>query len=481
MKRFLSRLVNSLPKRIAAGAIVALALAFPVAVSAAQTVTITGSTGVANVTAGQTSWNSSTSASYNQDIEVQVAYDNTEPAGSGNTANNLRVKINIPTTPGATQKITTTTSSDNSNTITGSATVNLDRSDAYLEYVPGSAVWDHATSPNSNQSTTQKVSDSVVTGANGLVLENEQPCQGGSITVHMLVVVPGVSITKQSQLNGQSGQWSANNTAQPGADMKYLISYKNTGNTTENDVVISDILPANLTLVSGTTVMTDGSYPNGYTEPSDDVIKGGVDIGSYAPGAAGYVEFEAKIAGADQLSCGENTITNTGFAQPAGMARYYATATTMVNKTCTTPTTPTYACSAFHVTTGDNRTVTVDTFTFTASDGSSLGSATLDWGDKSTPLTTNNVKGQTHQYSQDGTYTVSLSNFKVNGNSVDVSGTCSQEVTFTTPSTPTTPTTPPVTSLPNTGAGDVIGIAIGAVAAGTIAARLYLGRKLARR
>lgn len=482
MKRFLSRLIDSLPKRIAAGAIIALACAFPVAASAAQTITITSTTGVANNTTGATSFTSSVSATYNQQVEIEVNYDNTETAGSGKTANNLRVKINIPTTAGSTQKITTTTSADNSNTVTGAATINLDNSSEYLEYIPGSATWEHEVSANSSQTTTTAVSDSVVTGSNGLVLENENPCQGGSVTVHALVVMPGVSVTKQSELASQSNQWSANNTAQPGDTMKYMITYKNTGNTGESNVIIRDLLPKGLTYVPGSTMLYNSNYPNGIAVTNDDIIQGGENIGGYNPGGNAYVVFQATIAGASQLSCGENTITNTGYAQPSGMPEYYATATTMVSNTCTTPTAPTYSCSAFNVTVGENRSVTVGTFTFTASDGSSLGAATLNWGDSSTPLVTNTVQGQTHTYAQDGTYNISLSNFKVNGNSVDVTGNCSQEVTISTPATPATPTTPttPVASLPNTGAGDVIGIGIGAIAAGIVAGQLFVRRKVAR-
>jgi len=142
-----------------------------------------------------------------------------------------------------------------------------------------------------------------------------------------------------------------------------------------------------------------------------------------------------------------------------------------------TPNQPTYACDAFHVTIGDNRTVTVDKFTFTASDKSKLDSVVLDWGDSSN-LTTNNLVGQKHQYKQDGEYTISLSTFKVNGKTVNVSGNCSQTVKFTTPGTPP-PTTPP-TTLVNTGAGDVIGL-FGAVAVlGAFAHRLFLSRRLSR-
>lgn len=474
----LSRLFNSLPKRLAAGALVALAVALPVAASAADMVKIEAQTEVANASVASSNWGSSTTASYNEVVAVQVIYDNDEVAGSGKTANNLRVKINIPNTPGVNQTINTTTASDNSNTVNGSAKVTLNRADAYLQYIPGTATWKHAVSANGPLTTTQKVSDAVVTSANGLVLENENPCQAGSIVVQARVMTPGVKITKQVEKLGESDKWSTNNTANPGDTLKYLLTYTNTGNTTQTHVIIRDVLPAGLTLVPGTTYLYDSSNING-VKVMDTIAQGGVDTGSFTPNAGSEIEFQAKVASADQLACGNNSLTNMAVAQPQGMQQYYNTATTVVSKTCT-PNQPTFKCDAFHVTTADNRTVKVDTFKFTASDNSKLDSVVLNWGDNNT-VTTNNLVGQQHQYGKDGSYTISLSSFKVGGKTVDVSGNCVQTVNFTTPGTPTPPSTPnQPTQLANTGAGSVFGIFAGATVLAAFAHRLFLSRRLAR-
>jgi hypothetical protein len=125
----IARLFNSLPKKLAAAGFVALAFALPAATTAASLVKIEADTTVANANTGS-GWHTSASASYNQVVDVQVVYNNDEAAGSGKTANNLRVKINIPTTAGANQVVTTKTSADNSNAVSGSAKVTLDRADA---------------------------------------------------------------------------------------------------------------------------------------------------------------------------------------------------------------------------------------------------------------------------------------------------------------------------------------------------------------
>lgn len=151
------------------------------------------------------------------------------------------------------------------------------------------------------------------------------------------------------------------------------------------------------------------------------------------------------------------------------------------------PVTPAYKCDLLHVLAdNDTRKVTVDQFKTTATGGATFKNAVIDWGDKTNtnPLTT--LVGQSHQYTADGTYKiVATANFNV-GNEVKTDA-CSQTVTFSTTQPPVTPpvtppTTPPAAQqLPNTGAGDVIGIFAGVVAAGTIGYRLFLSRKLVRR
>ena len=476
----ISRLFNSVRKRLAAGAIVALAIALHVAASAASTVKIEATTTVANATkdAGTNNWAATTTADYNDVVAVQVVYDNDEAADSGKVASNLRVKINIPTTAGTSQTVTSKTSADNSNAVTGSAKVTLAEAKEYLQYIPGTATWKHAATANGSRTVTQKVSDAVVTDPNGLVLENENPCQSGSIVIQARVMLPGVKIVKQSELLGKTNAWSANNTAQPGDTLKYMITYQNTGNTTQKNVVIRDNLPPNMTLVPGTTLTYTTTTPNGDPNPSNNITGGGINVGTYPSGAGAYVTFEVKIDDASKLACGGTVFRNVGVATPEGMNDYYNIAVTTVTKTCAE--TPVFSCDAFHVTVGDNKTVTVDTFKTTASNGATFKNVVIDWGDQSAALTTDKAVGQAHQYSNVGPYTLAATaHFTANGKDVSATNSCTQTVSFTTPTTPTPPTTPPV--LPNTGAGNVIGIFAGVVAASTIGYRLFLSRKLARR
>jgi len=130
-----------------------------------------------------------------------------------------------------------------------------------------------------------------------------------------------------------------------------------------------------------------------------------------------------------------------------------------------------YTCDAFTVTKGDNRLVTIASFTATPSDA--LTSVTVNWGDNTsdsyTPAT---VVGKTHQFTADNTYKiVATAHFTVNGSDTPVtSDNCAQSVSFTT--------TPPPTTLVNTGAGSVAGIFAAAAIVGTLGHRLFLARRL---
>lgn len=464
--------IGRMRKRIAAAAIVAVALIVPVAATADTTVKMSGDTMVANATKSG-SWGKTAAASYNEVVAVQVVYNNEEDPSSNKDAKNVRVKINIPKTAGKAQSITTKVSADNGNTVNGSGTINLDRADAYLEYIPGTATWKHANTANGPLTVTQKVSDDVVLAANGINLGDEHPCQAGSIVVQARVMVPGLTVDKTVRAAG-STTWATKITAKNGDTIQYQIAYKNTGNTDQLDVEFRDQLPKGVTYVPNSTKLKNAHYPNGTTITSNSLTTNGVLLGSYAPGATAYVMFDAKID-TSALACGDTTLRNTAFVQPKDMNYYYNTADVVVSKVCDNAT---YACTAFDVTAEANRTAKAKDYKYSATNGATFKNVVLDWGDASTPLTTDmtNIIGKTHQYAKDGTYVITAtSHFMVNGKEVTAGG-CTKTVTFT--SNPTTPSTP--ASLTKTGPSEVIGLFAGAVVAGFVASRLFLSRRQTR-
>ncbi|HET8708840.1 MAG TPA: DUF11 domain-containing protein [Candidatus Saccharimonadales bacterium] len=475
----LSHMFDSLPKRFFAALTVALAFALPTMSLAAETVQIEGIMGVANVTNGDTAYKETVDAKVGQVVKYQIFYRNKEAADSGKVAKNLNVKVNVPAQAGKTQKATVTIKADNSNTVTSSTTVNLDNASAYLQYIPGSAVWRHR---SGDSYTDTKVSDQIVNG--GTTLGDVQPGDDNAQTVTILarVVTNGVKFTKQVENAGETDKWSGSNTANPGDTVLYRLSYQNSGSSTQNAVVISDTLPKNVSLVPGSTHVIVGSKD--VADDTNHIASGGLDLGNYEAGAGVTVTFEAKLPTADKLDCGDTTLSNIGAVQPKDLPQYFGTATTVVTKKCApaNPAAPVYSCNAFDFKQGDNRTITITKFDTTAKNGATFKDVVIDWGDDSDQLTTDKAVGKTHTYAKDGAYTVAATaHFTVNGQDKAAPvGTCTKVATFTG-SAPSAPAAPSGSEpLPNTGAGSVIGLFSAAAILGVVAHRLFLNRRLSR-
>jgi uncharacterized repeat protein (TIGR01451 family) len=335
----ISHLFNTLSKRLAAGALIALALTLvTTSAFAGAPVQISANTGVANVTAGDTSYKSSVNASYDQIVKIDVQYDNLSAPGSTLNAEGVHIKINIPSTKGLTQTVTSVTGGTNTNTVNGQAVVNINDPTGYIQYIPNSG--QAAVTDTSGHVSIVAVPDSVVNSAQGYEVNNGNPCQGAAFAVEARVIVPGVKIVKQSEVLGQVNQWSNNNSANAGQTMVYMITYQNIGNSEEDNVIVRDNMPPGMSLVPGTTKLYNQSNPNGVLINSDNIASGGIVIGNYNPGAGAYVTFEMKLPAASQLACGVTQIRNVGVVRPEGLSEYYNTAITNVNNQCTTPSTP---------------------------------------------------------------------------------------------------------------------------------------------
>ncbi|MDQ5963496.1 MAG: hypothetical protein QG629_578, partial [Patescibacteria group bacterium] len=183
--KLVSHLLNTLPKRLAAGALVALSVLLPVANSAADAVLLSGTMGVANVTAGSAAFGTSAVASENQELKFNVSYKNQETPETGKVASNVRVKVSLPEVKGASQTQTATVVGDNTNTVSGSTTVTLGNAAAYLKYVPGSAVLRYI---ENGAVRDLALSDEIV-GSGVVVNAQTGPSSEGSITLRAKVVV----------------------------------------------------------------------------------------------------------------------------------------------------------------------------------------------------------------------------------------------------------------------------------------------------
>ena len=97
--------------------------------------------------------------------------------------------------------------------------------------------------------------------------------------------------------------------SQIGDKVEFQFQYLNTSNYNQAGVVVRDLLPSNLRYVEGSTIVYNGNHPNGVKLDTDDVINGGVNIGSYDANANAYIRITAEVVD-DNLACGSNTLIN---------------------------------------------------------------------------------------------------------------------------------------------------------------------------
>lgn len=112
--------------------------------------------------------------------------------------------------------------------------------------------------------------------------------------------------------DSEDGAWQDSVDAEIGDEVEYQITYQNTSDSTQTNVVISDSLPANMQYVAGSTVLYNVNHPNGLVLDTDAVVAdNGINIGAYTASSNAFVRFTAKVEDVD-LAWGSNTLVNWG-------------------------------------------------------------------------------------------------------------------------------------------------------------------------
>jgi LPXTG-motif cell wall-anchored protein len=201
-------------------------------------------------------------------------------------------------------------------------------------------------------------------------------------------------------------------------------------------------LPSNGSIAyeGGSTVLRDVNG-NVIKALPDGITASGVNVGNIAGSTTEFVNFKAKVA-----------------CPP--------TETPKVSLACVDLSVSKIDRTHYDFTvTGSAQNATITGYTFTAKDSNSK---VVDTKTVSTSATS-----AVYHFNQEaGTYTVSAQLNTDHGNAT--SDKCVKQITVE--SVPTTPSTP-ATTLPNTGAGDVVGIFAGASAAGTAAHAIVTRRR----
>lgn len=280
-----------------------------------------------------------------KEYEVKVFYHNNAAANLGLVATNATMRVQMPSTvkSGEKARITGFVSAANAkhldangnnlgNQVWDEVYLNAKNGDFALRYVPNSAVITNRGALNG-----QHVAETLYTTGAKLGYDkfdgNLPGCNeyAGYVTFRVKAVQPNFEITKQVSLAGAK-QYGKKLAVNAGDKVEYKIHYKNTGSMQQDNVIIKDKLPAGLSIVPGTTYASFGGKWTAVK--NDDVVRRGINVGSYAPNGGVYVKFTAHVATNDSLAtCGLNTIVNTATAETENGSKS-DTATVMVTKKC---------------------------------------------------------------------------------------------------------------------------------------------------
>ena len=119
---------------------------------------------------------------------------------------------------------------------------------------------------------------------------------------------PGFTIDKMVQVKG-SDKWSENVTIKANETVRYRIQFKNTGNVTLPNVVITDVVPADINYVAGSTVVYDKNNTEGKSV-NDDLVNGGLKIGDVEAGSTVTIYFYATADESFADDCEASKRTN---------------------------------------------------------------------------------------------------------------------------------------------------------------------------
>ena len=163
---------------------------------------------------------------------------------------------------------------------------------------------------------TVKVKDSVPTNAqNGYHYDSEMYNQYGDEVI-ITLQIPAVMHLEKSVRNYTQNEanFVQSNEAIVGDTLEYIINFSNTGAGVAKDVVIRDILPANVSYISGSAVYSKNNGAE--VTIGDDLIANGVAIGDYVKGEVGYIKLRAKTSVG--IANGQTLINNSTLTYSGG-------------------------------------------------------------------------------------------------------------------------------------------------------------------
>lgn len=432
------------------------------------------------------------------------ANQSTNASGLG-VAKNTKVRVDLPSAEGQSLRARGYISADNATPGLVEDTVDfVDSKKFKVEYVPGSAtLYNNQAFSNGTQ-----LSDSIVTTGAPIgdnALDGNLPgCfeYEAVIQVKLKVVVPEepkIDFKKQVRKKGDS-EWKEVVNVKPGEKVEWLLTTKVVSGGVQNNVTVRDRGVPNNTLESGSVKWIDASQGT-VVQGDRPLFDGGINFGNYTTNGGFYVMFTTTANG-DFKEC-EARVRNFGYVKttqtPMEIEDY---ADVIITKENCKPDVeqPEYSCDLLKVTKLSNLQYRY-AVEFTAKNGAVLKSYTYNFGDNSQPLLTTQNPVE-HTYAQPGDYAAKVTlTFTVDGQDKVVdSNACATIIKTEKPencpipgkehlpkNSPECVENPPCEevagkvcegkTIPDTGAGSMLGIFAATTAAGTIAYRLILARR----
>jgi len=109
------------------------------------------------------------------------------------------------------------------------------------------------------------------------------PGASGRIVWQFVAEQPGFDFENRARLDGTK-EWKRDVSVNPGDSIEFQLSYTNTGDTEQRDVVLKAVWPQGLEYNGGKTELWNSNSPSGRTI-GDGIAGDGVNIGHYAAGA----------------------------------------------------------------------------------------------------------------------------------------------------------------------------------------------------
>lgn len=155
----------------------------------------------------------------------------------------------------------------------------------------------------------------------------------GYITYILVAEKTGGEVKKTVSLDGKTFAESV--AVKPGDTVTYKVEFANVGNTDLKEVTFRDALPKGVTLVSGSTILTNNAHPNGQ-KLVDDIGKAGFNTGLYGQKTKATLVYQVKLNGdiVANGNCGVNAFKNTIFVDYEG-GEISASSTINVTRVCT--------------------------------------------------------------------------------------------------------------------------------------------------